>query len=122
MTRIELGDTAPANAPGQHLYLQEVVIAPDTRLATHYHDGIQIGAIRAGTLTYHVLEGEVQVGRADGTREVVPAPTVIELDPGDWVIEPAEAIHYGENVGDEPVVITVTVLVDADSEVSTVVD
>ena len=40
--RAELADAAAANAPGQHLYLQDVTIGPDTRLSTHYHDGIQI--------------------------------------------------------------------------------
>lgn len=122
VTRAELGDVAPPNAPGQHLYLQEVVIAPDTRLATHYHDGVQIGSIRSGTLTYHMLEGSVEVTRADGTRETVSAPDVIELEPGDWVIEPAEAVHFGENRDDEPVVISLAALVAADADVSTVVD
>ncbi len=122
VTRADLGNVAPFNAPGQHLYLQEVVIAPDTKLPTHYHDGVQIGAIRSGTLTYHMIEGSVEVTRADGTRETVTAPDVIELEPGDWVIEPRDAVHYGENADDEPVVISLAALIATGAEVSTVVD
>lgn len=120
--RAELADVGPPNAPGQHLYLQEVEIAPNTRLATHYHDGVQIAAVREGTLTYNMLEGEVEVRRADGTTETITAPAVTELGPGDSVVEPADAVHYGENDGDEPVLITLAALVAADAEVSTVVD
>jgi quercetin dioxygenase-like cupin family protein len=120
--RLELADAEAANAPGQHLYLQEVTIGPDTRLSTHYHDGIQIATIRSGTLTYHMLEGSVEITRADGTTETVAAPAVTELEPGDAVVEPVDAVHFGENAGGEPVVITLAALVAADAEIATVVD
>jgi quercetin dioxygenase-like cupin family protein len=120
--RLELADAEAADAPGRHLYLQEVTIGPDTRLSTHYHDGIQIATIRSGTLTYHMLEGSVEITRADGTTETVAAPAVTELEPGDAVVEPVDAVHFGENAGDEPVVITLAALVAADAEIATVVD
>src|SRR4029450_10723693 len=37
VTRVELAQGSPANAPGQELYLQEVRIAPGAKLPTHFH-------------------------------------------------------------------------------------
>jgi quercetin dioxygenase-like cupin family protein len=117
--RLDLADTAPADTPGLHLWLQEVVIGPHTQLATHVHEGVQIASIREGVLTYHVLSGSVEVRRADGSAETFTGPMVGTLDPGDSVVEPRDAVHYGENGTDGVVVITLAALVDAGGPVST---
>src|SRR5680860_1430105 len=88
--REELAETAPANAPGQRLYLQRVTINPGARLDTHYHDGTQVAAVVDGTLTYDMVEGAVEVTRKDGTVETFTAPETISLDEGDAITETVE--------------------------------
>src|SRR5690242_7208985 len=57
VTRAAFGQTEPANAPGQTLYLQQVTIAPGAKLPEHYHQGTQLARIMSGELTYDIVSG-----------------------------------------------------------------
>lgn len=110
------GPTAPANAPGQSLYLVRYEIAPATRLQPHHHEGAQIGMVESGELTYHVLTGAVPVYRrgADGApvhERAVVAGAVDRLTAGEWVVETPDDHHWAANEGTVPLVIyTATLL------------
>ena len=105
-----LNRALPPAAPGQQLELVRYTIAPGSVLAVHVHPGVQLAWIESGELTYHVLKGEVpvtrQVGQAGGDRAeaIVAGETTVVL-PGDAIVEATGVVHYGENLGAEPVVI-----------------
>jgi quercetin dioxygenase-like cupin family protein len=115
-----LGSGSPETAPGQTLGLYRFTIAPGATLPVHVHPGMQIAWIETGELTYHVLKGEVPVGRADAgdggsPTETLAAGETTVLRPGDWVIETPGAVHFAENPGDEPIVIWGATLFAADA-------
>ena len=110
VVREALAETAPANAPGQRLYLQRVTIQPGARLDTHYHDGTQVARVVDGTLTYDIVEGTAEVVREDGTVETFTAPDSITLETGDALTETSDLVHYGSNDGDVPVVVLLAAL------------
>ncbi len=96
----------PPSTPGQTLDLARYDIPPGTTLAVHVHPGMQIAWVESGMLTYHVIKGEVQIGRAvnasggqPGATETLAAGQSTVLMPGDWVVEIPGAVHYGENLG-----------------------
>lgn len=122
VSRIAYGQTDPANAPGQTLYLHQVTIPAGVALPKHHHEGTQVATIQAGDLTYHVEENTVTVNHADGTSEQVSAPAVIVLHPGDGLVEPEDMVHWAENKGTVPVVILLTSLLTKDAPLSTPVD
>lgn len=110
VTVTKSGPVAPANAPGQSLYLVRYEIAPQTKLVPHYHEGTQIGLVVSGELTYHVLTGEVPVYRPGPDGEAVLLRTltpgsVATVAAGEWLIEEPEDHHWGANEGGEPLVI-----------------
>jgi quercetin dioxygenase-like cupin family protein len=118
VVRDVLAADLPAAAPGQELQLVRYVIQPGTRLATHVNPGTQIASIESGVLTYSVLTGEVPVLRAVSGGTPIPAETIragqtSELLPGDAVVERPGAVHFGENRGNEPVVILAATLLTA---------
>ena len=82
------GQTDALNAPGQTLYLQQVVIDPGAKLPEHFHQGTQVATVRAGVLTYHVVDGTASVTRANGTTEQVTGPATVRLRRGDGLVEP----------------------------------
>ena len=105
-----MGPTAPANAPGQSLFLVRYEIAPGTRLRPHHHEGTQIGLVAAGELTYHVLTGDVPVYRsgADGKPvldRTLTAGNVGTVQAGEWLVEKSQDHHWGANQGTVPLVI-----------------
>jgi hypothetical protein len=64
------------------------------------------------------VSGEIRIERAasDGTPgpvEPLSAGQTTILRPGDAVIEVADAVHFGENLGTEPVVILASTLLEA---------
>jgi quercetin dioxygenase-like cupin family protein len=122
VTRIELADGAPANVPGQQLYLQEVRIAPGAQLPIHYHQGTQVASVRKGVLTYEIVSGSAQVTRADGTVETFDAPVTIKLAKGDALLEPETDIHQGVNKTKKPVVIMVAALLAQGAPLATPVE
>src|SRR5687767_11379933 len=62
----------PPLAPGQSLELVRYDIPAGMTLAIHEHPGIQIAWVGAGELTYHVLKGEIQIGRAASASATAP--------------------------------------------------
>lgn len=115
--RTTLAVGQPAGAPGQTLELVRYDIPAGVTLAVHIHPGMQIATVVSGELTYHVLKGTVQIGRAasaegtsPGATEPLSAGETTVLFPGDWVVEVPDAVHYGENLGTEPVVLLASTL------------
>jgi len=122
ITRIELAEGTPANAPGQELYLQQIRIAPGAKLPTHSHQGTQIANVRRGVLTYEIVSGSAQVTRADGTVETHNAPAKIQLRKGDALLEPETDVHFGSNETKKPVVILVAALLAQGAPLATPVE
>ncbi len=102
----------PPGAPGMTLTLIEYTIAPGAKLSPHIHPGIQLASITSGELTYTVLEGTVVRTLADGSVQDLVGPTTVTLEPGDAVAEVGDAVHFGANDTDEPIVITATLLTE----------
>jgi len=119
VTRTPLGEAAPANAPGQQLYLQRVTIAPHAKLAEHFHQGTQVARVVSGTLTYNIVSGTAAVTRADGKTEDVAGPTKVLLQPGDSLVETASLVHYGANDTSTPVVIELAALLQQGAPLAT---
>jgi len=113
------GQTAPPNAPGQQLYLQQVVIDPGAKLAEHFHEGTQLATIRAGVLTYNVVSGTAVVTRANGSTNTYKGPKVVTLRRGDALVEDESLVHYGSNKGKQPVVIELAALLHDGAPLST---
>jgi quercetin dioxygenase-like cupin family protein len=107
----------PPAAPGQTLELVRYDIPAGITLAVHIHPGMQVAYVVSGELTYHVLTGAVEVRRAGdpdptqpGPVELIEAGSTTVLLPGDSVAELPGAVHYGENLGTEPVVLLAATL------------
>jgi quercetin dioxygenase-like cupin family protein len=123
VVREVLSETEPATAPGELFQLVRYTIPTDTTLAAHTHPGIQMNVIEGGVLTYYVVaEGEVIVTRVDGTVETFGPGESTTLHVDDRLIEPAGVVHYGANLGDEPVIILTASLLAADEPASTAVE
>jgi quercetin dioxygenase-like cupin family protein len=119
VVREVLATGLPPAAPGQTLDLVRYIIQPGTTLAVHIHPGMQIAWVESGELTYHVIKGQVQIGRAanassgqPGSPETLAAGDSTVLMPGDWVVEIPGAVHYGENLGSEPLVLWAATLLE----------
>lgn len=116
VVREALGSGAPLAAPGQQLQLVRYVIQPGTTLPPHTHPGMQIAWIESGTMHYVLVGGgETPVyrkGRAGrrGAVEMLGPGEETDVHPGDTLIEAEHVIHYGANLGDDPVVIWAAVL------------
>jgi quercetin dioxygenase-like cupin family protein len=106
----------PEAAPGQVLELVRYTIPAGITLPMHTHPGMQVATIESGTLHYTVLEGEVPLSRSarEGTPELDISVTVesgeVAIGPGDSFVEAEGVIHFGRNLGPEPVVILVSSL------------
>jgi oxalate decarboxylase/phosphoglucose isomerase-like protein (cupin superfamily) len=122
VTREVLAQTAPANAPGQEMYLVRVVIPAGAGIPTHYHPGTQLAQVQRGTLTYTIIEGTATVLRGDGDGEPVPeevtGPATVRLGPKDGVIETSSLVHEAANNGKKPVTILLSALLTAGEPLS----
>jgi quercetin dioxygenase-like cupin family protein len=112
-----LGRGLPPAAPDQTLDLVRYTVAPGARLPIHVHPGMQVAWIESGELTYHVLAGEVPVTRQvnqpiAAPQEIVAAGETTVLRPDDAIVETPGVVHFGENLGDEPVVIWAAMLIE----------
>ncbi len=116
--RESLGSSLPGNAPGERLALWHYIIPAGSKLAPHYHPGWQIARIAAGTLTYTVLTGTVNVQRANGAQESYPAGQTITLATGDSVLENPDEHHKAENAGTVAVELWATSLLKDGAEVA----
>lgn len=127
---IDLSASGPvevAAAPGRSLHLARYEIAPMTELRPHFHDGTQIGMILSGTMTYTVLTGSVPVYRhgPDGRPELVAEVSAGEtrrITAGQWVVEHADAAHFGANREPVPLVIVTSSLLRAGAPLATPVE
>jgi quercetin dioxygenase-like cupin family protein len=119
VTRSVYGKTEPDNAPGQEMYLQQVVIAPGGKLPEHYHEGTQLATIRSGVLTYNVVTGTAVVTRGNGKTVNVKGKGVVSLRKGDTLVEAQSLVHYGSNKGKVPVVILLAALLHEGAPLST---
>lgn len=115
-------ETTIESAPGETLSLTRYIIPAGAMLPVHYHPGIQMAAVEQGVLTYHVIDGELPVTRADGTMEVITSGQTVELAEGDAWIEPEGMIHYAENRTDGDVILISTALLSSDEDATILVD
>jgi quercetin dioxygenase-like cupin family protein len=113
LSRTVLGGATPAAAPDQSLELASIIIEPGTKLPLHEHPGTQIASIESGDLTYVVVAGTAKIVHASSEIEELHAGQQTVLHPGDTVIETEGMQHYGENRGDQPVVIVAASLFEA---------
>lgn len=118
---------SPEAANGQVLQLVRYDIPAGVVLSKHTHPGMQIAWIESGVLTYHVISGgSIPVNRAahDGTpvaTELLGPGETTKLYPGDSVVEVDGVVHYGENIGPDPVVILAATLLDPNQPPAVVV-
>jgi hypothetical protein len=119
VTRTPLGEAAPANAPGQTMYLQQVTIAAHAKLPEHFHQGTQVARVISGTLTYNIVSGTAAVTRAGGKTEDVAGPNKVLLHPGDSLVETSSLVHFGANDTGEPVVIELAALLENGAPLAT---
>lgn len=110
-----LSTGTPAAAPGEVLELVRYTIPAGTQLPAHTHPGMQTAWIMSGTLHYTVLVGEVPITRAAGSDPAAPSAVTassgeVAIGPGDAFVEAEGVVHYGRNIGPEPVVILVALL------------
>lgn len=114
-------DEVPA-APGEILTLTRYIIPAGAELPVHTHPGVQIASVELGTFTYHVLEGEVFVTRADGTEETFGSGSTITFEVGDSWVEPEGMIHYAQNLTDSEVILISSALMDEGQNPTILVD
>lgn len=122
VVREVINEGMPTAAEGQVLQLVRYHIPANISLPIHIHPGMQVALVESGTLTYTVVEGSVKYVRANGEEGVLKAGETTEFLPGDSLVEPQGMIHYGENLTDEPVVLLVSSLFDADVAPSSLVE
>jgi quercetin dioxygenase-like cupin family protein len=101
--RASMGDVLPDTAPGLRLGLWEVIIPAGEVAPPHVHLGYQVVYVTAGTLGYHIISGQAEVHRADGTVEPVTTGDTFELGVGDWIVEAPGMEHEAWNSGDTTV-------------------
>jgi hypothetical protein len=118
-TRQEFAEATPRNAPGQTLYFQRVTIPPGLALVPHFHEGLQLGRVVRGTLTYEIISGTVQRVDRSGRTESVTGPRTIRVRPGETLIEDASLAHTGANRSRGPVVIDVAALLGTGAPLAT---
>src|SRR3954451_9102030 len=80
----------PPAAPGQTLDLVRYDIPPGTTLAVHVHPGMQVAWVDSGELTYHVIKGAGQIGRAANASGGAPGATETFAAGGSTVLDPGD--------------------------------
>ena len=124
-----LGNAQPAAAEGQSLVLVRAIFAPGGGIGPHTHPGTLVISVESGAFGFTpVGEGamEMTVMRS-GEAGTPPAaePMVMGqetvLHPGDWVVETG-MVHSARTVGDEPVEVVFSGLVEAGQRLTTCLD
>jgi mannose-6-phosphate isomerase-like protein (cupin superfamily) len=114
-----LGSIEPPTAPGQTLSLLRIVFAPGASLPPHTHTGSTVYWIESGTLGFTLLSGEASIVRgADGaSATATPAPAEAVAVGTETTVAAGDVLTFGESaaqtertVGEEPVVILLTIL------------
>jgi quercetin dioxygenase-like cupin family protein len=113
VVRQPLQSAASEKAPGQIVGLSRVIIPAGQGIAAHTHPGPQLAVIVEGTLTYTVIQGQVQATHGSGPdarNETIKPGQTVELNPGDSLLETPGMVHTAKNAGKTPVVIYVSSL------------
>jgi quercetin dioxygenase-like cupin family protein len=122
-----LGNAQPAAAAGQTLVLVRAIFGPGGGIGPHTHPGTLVISVESGAFGFTpVHEGEMTVMRSGdpGTPAASEPLTVGQetvLHPGDWVVETG-MVHSARTVGDEPVEVVFSGLVEAGQPLTTCVD
>jgi quercetin dioxygenase-like cupin family protein len=111
----------PDTAPGKVLELVRYTIPPHTLLPVHIHPGMQTAFVESGTLHYTVVEGSAAFTRANGESGELTRGQETDLEPGDTIVETQGMVHFGDNRGDEEVILLVASLFQADVPPSSLV-
>lgn len=122
VVREVVNEGEPEAAPGEVLQLVRYTIPPNIKLPTHIHPGMQVNVVESGTLNYTVVDGRIEITRADGTEEVLTSGQSTTFEAGDRFTEPQGMVHFGENRTDEPIVLMTASLFEDDEPPSTLVE
>jgi hypothetical protein len=123
-----LGNAQPANAEGQNLVLVRAHFGVGGGIGPHTHPGTLVVAVESGqfgfTLEDEAMEMPIMRSGDAGTPavpEMATAGEEVVLQPGDWFVETGMA-HSARVVGEEPVTVTFTGLVEAGQPVTACVE
>jgi quercetin dioxygenase-like cupin family protein len=120
-----LGKSLPATADdGQALVSVRITIQPGGGFDAHTHPGTVNAYIDSGDFTFTLLDDshEMAITRGDTGESVALTPNEpVVLNPGDSFVETG-MVHEAWNLGDEPVVVLVTALIDAEIGLTQCVD
>jgi quercetin dioxygenase-like cupin family protein len=123
-----LGSAQPASAEGQSLVLVRAFFGVGGGIGPHTHPGTLIVAVESGQFGV-TLEDDHAMGMAVMRAGEAGTPAVEEmltpgqetvLNPGDYFIETG-MVHSARTVGEEPVAVTFTGLVEAGQPVTSCV-
>jgi quercetin dioxygenase-like cupin family protein len=124
-----LGNAQPAAAEGQTLVLVRAIFGPGGGIGPHTHPGTLVISVESGAFGFTpVGEGAMEMSVMRSGEAGTPAaaePMVMGqetvLHPGDWVVETG-MVHSARTVGDEPVEVVFSGLVEAGQPLTTCVD
>jgi quercetin dioxygenase-like cupin family protein len=117
---IELIDTGePMAAPGKVLNFVRVTFEPGGYLSAHGHPGAQIWYIDEGMVNTTVLKGTIRLTRPPTNGTPVPPEEISAgmegaVVTGESMYFDSNVIHTIENVSDEPAVILISAILEAD--------
>jgi quercetin dioxygenase-like cupin family protein len=123
-----LGNAPPTSAPDQSLVLVRAYFGVGGGIGPHTHPGTLVVAVESGQFGVTLGE-ETEMGMAVMRAGEAGTPAVEEmltpgqeavLNPGDYFIETG-MVHSARTVGEEPVVVTFTGLVEAGQPVTSCV-
>jgi quercetin dioxygenase-like cupin family protein len=119
-----LGKSLPATTEGEALVSARITIQPGGGFNAHTHPGTVNAYINSGEFTFTLLDDghEMAITRGDtGESEMLTPNEPTVLSPGDSFVETG-MVHEAWNLGDEPVEVLVTALIDADLGLTQCVD
>ncbi len=120
VTAYPIGKAMPEELDGQVLVLERLEIAQGGGFTAHTHPGTLVVSIEAGTLELTQLDhADMEITRAatdstPATSETMTQGVPMTLNPGDGFVEPEGMVHTAFNFGNEPTVVLLTGVVDAD--------
>ncbi|MGH2614998.1 MAG: hypothetical protein ACRDJC_07150 [Thermomicrobiales bacterium] len=124
-----LGNATPASAEDQALVLVRAFFGPGGGIGPHTHPGTLVVAVESGqfgvTLEEEGMQMDVMRASDDAATPAVTEPLTAGeetvLNPGDWFVETG-MVHSARTVGDEPVAVVFTGLVEAGQPVTACVE
>lgn len=119
-----LGKSLPATTDGQALVSVRITIQPGGGFNAHTHPGTVNAYIDNGEFTFTLLDDshDMAITRGDtGESETLTPNEPTVLKSGDSFVETG-MVHEAWNLGDEPVVVLVTALIDAELGLTQCVD